>query len=347
MGGYPTVTLAAARRLAEDARVAIRRGGLQPSVPKAERAAPRVKRTTFEAMARNVHAMNVDAGLWCQRNADQWIHRAERYLFPAIGSRPIDDVSVAVLRDDILRPLANELPETAKRVRIILRQVFQQGIEDGTLSSNPVEKIPAARLRRPVATHRRALPYRDVPDAMQTLRRYRGAFEGKPWLATLGCIEFMILTAARPGEARLATWAEVDLKARTWTIPAAKMKARRDHVVPLSGAALACLWRARELGDGRGLLFPNPGNGRPLSSKTLEDRLAKEGLDCVPHGMRSSFRDWAAEVSGASWETIELSLAHAVGSTVAQAYFRTDLVDQRRPLMEQWGDFILPNPSPF
>ena len=350
LGGYPAVTLATARRLAEDARVTVRRDGLQLSKPVAARrgrAAPRVKRMTFEAMARNVHAVNVDAGLWCERNADQWIHRAERYLFPAIGSRPIDDVSVAVLRDDILRPLANEKSETAKRLRIIMRQVFQQALEDGLIEANPIDRIPAARLRRPVTTHRRALPYRDVPVAMQTLRRYRGAFEGRPWAATLDCTEFMILTAVRPGEARNATWQEIDLKARTWTIPAAKMKARRDHVVPLSGAALACLRRARELGDGRGLLFPNPGNGRPISSKTLEDRLAKEGLDCVPHGFRSSFRDWAAEVSGASWETIELSLAHAVGSTVAQAYFRTDLVDQRRPLMEQWGDFILPDRSPF
>ena len=135
--------------------------------------------------------------------------------------------------------MANELPETAKRVRIILKQTFQQALEDGLIEANPIDKIPAARLRRPVTTHRRALPYRDVPDAMRTLRRYRGAFEGKPWAATLGCMTFLILTAARPGEARNATWAEVDLKAQTWTISAAKMKSRRDHVVPLSGAALA------------------------------------------------------------------------------------------------------------
>ena len=157
----------------------------------------------------------------------------------------------------------------------------------------------------------------------------------------------MILTAARPGEARNATWEEVDLKARTWTISAAKMKSRRSHVVPLSGAALACLRRARELSDGRGLLFPNPGNGRPISSKTLEDRISKERLDCVPHGFRSSFRDWAAEVSGATWEAIELSLAHQIGTTTSQAYFRTALLEQRRPLMQAWGDFIIPDRSPF
>ena len=157
----------------------------------------------------------------------------------------------------------------------------------------------------------------------------------------------MILTAARPGEARNATWEEVDLKARTWTISAAKMKSRRSHVSPLSGAALACLQRARKLSDGRGLLFPNPGSGQPLSAKTLADRVTKERLDCVPHGFRSSFRDWAAEVSGAKLGTIELSLAHQIGTTTSQAYFRTALLEQRRPLMEAWGDFILPDRSPF
>ena len=354
LGGYPTVTLATARRLAEDARVSIRRGGLEVSKPRGDRnrggdhaVLPRAKRMTFEAMARNVHAVNVDAGLWCERNADNWIHRAERHLFPAIGSRRIDEVPVAVLRDDILRPLANEMPETAKRLRIIMRQTFQQALEDGLIEANPIDRIPAARLRRPVPVHRRALPYQEVPDAMRTLRRYRGAFEGKPWAATLGCIEFMILTAARPGEARNATWEEIDLKARTWTIPAAKMKSRRDHVVPLGWEALSVLIGARELGDGHGVLFPNPGNGRPISAKSLEERFVKEGLDCVPHGFRSSFRDWAAEVSGASWEAIELSLAHQIGTTTSQAYFRTALLEQRRPLMQAWGDFIFPTRSPF
>ena len=225
-----------------------------------------------------------------------------------------------------------------------MRQVFQQALEDGLIEANPIDRIPAARLRRPVTTHRRALPYRDVPVAMQTLRRYRGAFEGRPWAATLDCTEFMILTAVRPGEARNATWQ------RSISRRDLDDTGREDEGSPRPRRAterrgfgvLAAGPRAR--GTGAAYSSPNPGNGRPISSKTLEDRLAKEGLDCVPHGFRSSFRDWAAEVSGASWETIELSLAHAVGSTVAQAYFRTDLVDQRRPLMEQWGDFILPDP---
>ena len=183
LGGYPAITLATARRLAEDARVTVRRDGLELRKPVAARrgsgrAAPRVKRMTFEAVARNVHAMNVDAGLWCDRNADQWLHRAEHHLFPAIGSRRVDDVSVAVLRDDVLRPLANALPETAKRVRIILKQTFQQALEDGLIEANPIDKIPAARLRRPVLVHRRALPYQEVPDAMRTPAAVPGRVRG-------------------------------------------------------------------------------------------------------------------------------------------------------------------------
>ena len=351
LGGYPAVSLAAARRLAEDTRVAIRHDGLDVGTPKAEgqpatKPAPR-RRNTFEAIARNVHAMNTDAGTWCPGNAKQWLQRAESYLFPTIGGRRIDDIQVQILRDDILRPLASEHPETGKRVRIIMRQTFQQAVEDGLLEANPVDRIPAARLKRPVPTHRKALDYRDVPAALQHLDRYRGVHEGRPSRASLLCLSFMVLTAARPGEARRATWEEIDLEARTWTIPAAKMKARRDHVVPLSPEALFVLFRARKLSDGQGWIFPK-NKGQAISSEALNNRMKKDGLDCVPHGFRSSFRDWAAETSGAGWETIELSLAHQIGTTTTQAYFRSTLLEQRRPLMDAWGDYVLPDSkAPF
>ena len=158
----------------------------------------------------------------------------------------------------------------------------------------------------------------------------------------------------------MATWAEIDLEAATWTIPAGKMKARREHRVPLTGQALDLLRRARELHRTPAddpewpitpapdaYLFPHPTTRKSLSVAALEGRVEKCGLAAVPHGFRSSFRDWAEELSGASHNAIELSLAHAVGNQVERAYLRSDLMAPRLLLMKAWADYVSPSVSPF
>ena len=148
-----------------------------------------------------------------------------------------------------------------------------------------------------------------------------------------------MLTAARSGEVRLATWDEMDLDAAVWTIPAARMKAKRDHRVPLSGRALAILHDAWRRSDGTGLVFPSP-RGKPLSDMTLSKLIKELGIAAVPHGFQSSFRDWAAERTNTPREVVEAALAHTVRNPTVAAYARSDLFERRRRLMDDWASAI-------
>ena len=151
--------------------------------------------------------------------------------------------------------------------------------------------------------------------------------------------EFLVLTAARSGEVRLATWAEMDLDAAVWLVPGARMKAKRDHRVPLSGRALAILRDAQSLGAGAGLVFPSR-RGKPLSDMTLSKLIKELGLPAVPHGFRSSFRDWASEQTNTPREVVEAALAHTVRNPTEAAYARSDLFERRRRLMDDWAAYL-------
>ena len=161
-----------------------------------------------------------------------------------------------------------------------------------------------------------------------------GAYRG-----TVLAFEFLVLTACRSGEVRQATWDEVDLEAETWAVPASRMKAKRDHRVPLSARALEILYEARGLSNGTSLVFPSA-HGRAISDSTVSKLLRDLGIEAVPHGFRSSFRDWTAECSDAPREVCELALAHVNSDRVEAAYRRTDLFDRRRALMEEWSAFL-------
>ena len=150
--------------------------------------------------------------------------------------------------------------------------------------------------------------------------------------------EFLVLTAARSGEVRLATWDEMDLDAGVWTIPAARMKAKQDHRVPLSGRALAILHDVQRL-SGTGVVFPNP-RGKPLSDATLSQLIKELGIAAVPHGFRSSFRDWAAKQTNTPREVVEAALAHTVRNPTAAAYARSDLFERRGRLMDDWAAYL-------
>ena len=187
--------------------------------------------------------------------------------------------------------------------------------------------------QRAVVQHMRALPHGAGADARATVRTSRAL------VTTKDAFELLVLTAARSGEVRLATWDAMDLDAGVWTIPAARMKAKRDHRVPLSGRALEILHDARRRSDGTGLVFRSP-RGKPLSDMTLSKLIKELGIAAVPHGFRSSFRDWAAEQTNTPREVVEAALAHTVRNPTEAAYARSDLFERRRSLMDDWASAI-------
>ena len=188
-----------------------------------------------------------------------------------------------------------------------------------------------------VKAHLRALPYQEVGSALKTVDKSQTS------LASKHCLKFLVLTAARSGEARGATWDEVDLEGATWTIPGSRMKAGVEHRVPLSDQALDVLTLAHHLEDGSRLCFPSPLRpGRMLSDMTMTKILRSTGLAdrATVHGFRTSFKTWTMEQTDTPWAVGEAALAHQLGGSVEQAYARSDLFDRRRVLMQQWGDYL-------
>ena len=234
-----------------------------------------------------------------------------------------------------LSPIWTAKPETARAVRGHIRDIMDWGIANGFRHDNPAGdavRLGLKRARR-AKTHRKAIHYSEVHGALKSIRRPSAL------VASRLSLEFQVLTASRPGEARQAQWSEVDAGTRTWTIPSERMKADREHRVPLSERAMEVLAEARSLDDGSGLVFPSR-SGRPLSDMTHRKLLRTLGIDCVPHGFRSSFRDWASEQTNAPHAVMEAALAHTIPSATEAAYARSDLFDRRRSLMEQWADYL-------
>ena len=220
------------------------------------------------------------------------------------------------------------LPKMLQHLRI-------QAVAMGYRPDNPAGEALGQALGRQqaIVQHMRALPHGAVADALATVRASQAA------VTTKRAFGFLVLMAARSGEVRLATWDEVDLDAAVWTIPAARMKAKRDHRVPLSGRALAILDDVQRLSDGTGLVFPNP-RGKPRSDATLSQLIKELGTAAVPHGFRSSFRDWAAERTNTLREVVEAALAHTVQNPTEAAYARSDLFERRRRLMDEWATYL-------
>ena len=331
LGPWPVVTLAEARDLAIDNRRAVRRG-VDPLADKHRAKVP----TFLEAAQRTFEA---NRARW--RNAKvaaNWLQQLERHAFPKLGHRRVDAIDrEAVL--SVLTPIWTVKPEAARKVRQRIRATLRWAEAHGFIDHNPAgEAINGALPAQPsVREHLRALPYREVGAALATID------ESAASVAAKLCLRFLVLTAARSGEARGATWSEIDMEACEWRIPGSRMKAGQDHRVPLSDAALAVLDRARDLRDGSDLIFPSPRRpGQELSDMTLTKVLRTTGFAerATVHGFRSSFRDWAAEKTSAPHAVMELALAHAVGSKVEQAYARSDLLAKRRDLMRRWSDYL-------
>ena len=272
------------------------------------------------------------AGWKTPAQAQAWQGSLERYAFPRIGRRPIAEVASADVLA-ILTTIWHTKPVIAKTVKQRIHTVLEWAIAMNLRNDNPSDRVgPVLGPQRNIVQHMRALPHREVAAALATVRA-----SGATPAVTLA-FEFLVLTAARSGEVRLAAWDEMDMTQHVWTIPATRMKMKRDHRVPLCERALAILAAARTLGDGP-LVFPSR-RGRRLAVPQLRLLLARCGIACVPHGFRSSFRDWAAEETDHPREVIEAALAHMVQNPVEAAYARSDLFERRRRLMDEWAAYL-------
>ena len=328
LGAAALVPLAKAREQALANRMLARSGGDPLSEKRRVQGVP-----TFAETAQRVLEQKRDGwrGRW---HAQNWIRSMERYAFPRIGNRPVSEVNTADVLE-ILTPIWHVKAETARAVRQRIRSVLEWAIALDMRSDNPCDRVLAVLgPQNDIVTHRQALPHKDVAAAIETVR---ASNSGQP--AVRLAFEFLVLTAARSAEVRLATWAEINAADRMWTISALRMKAKREHRVPLCGRALEVLDAARALGDGSTLVFPMR-SGRPIAMSTLPKMLQYHEIAAVPHGFRSSFRDWASERTDHPREVIEAALAHVVQNKVEAAYARSDLFERRRALMDDWAAYL-------
>jgi integrase len=351
------VPLAKARMLAAEARALLRDGKDPIEARLARRAARRQAETdaaerTFKAAA--IALVDSKRAGW--RNAKhgaQWLATLEAYAYPIIGDVPVSCVSTDdVLR--VLRPIWERVPETASRVRQRIEAVLDAArVKGWCTGENPARwkghlagELPQPRKVKRVQ-HRPALRWEQVGAFMAELARRDGS--------GAQALRFVILTASRTGEVRGMRWREVDLERKVWVVPGERMKAGKVQRVPLSPAALAVLEEVRPLSKGANdLVFPGGHKAKPLSDMALsevvrrmneggeEDALPRwrdaEGRAVVPHGFRSTFRDWAGETRPEGREVVERALAHTIKDKAEAAYARSDLLEKRRPLMDAWGD---------
>lgn len=343
LGPYGEVSLERAKEKATAARDRIR-DGLDPlAVRHADRqaeAVARAKAITFKECAEKYVAAHRSS--WQNaKHADQWGNSLATYAYPIVGELPVEAIDVNLVLQ-ILEPIWSSKTETATRLRgrveVILDWATVRGYRQG---ENParwrghLDKLLPRPSKVARVEHHPALPYTDLPTFWLELM-------GQAGMGALA-LQFLILTATRSGEVRGATWGEIDLVGKVWTIPAERMKAKREHRVPLSDSAIDLLKRVPKL-EGTDLVFPGqrkPGIGyQPMSDMTLTAVLRRmQRGDITAHGFRSTFRDWAAERTAYPNEVCEMALAHAVGNAVEAAYRRGDLFDKRRRLMADWASY--------
>ena len=321
LGGYPFVRLAEARATAFQNRQLARRGG----DPLAQVRQSRIP--TFRTACAKVE----EATTWKGRGAESRRRALDRYCGPIFEQR-IDQIRRADVIG-ILAPLMSEKPAAGERLHGWIRGTLAWGVANEFIEYNPADGIAAALPSGHRKTPHASLPYSAVGAALDAV-----AASGAR-AATKACIRFVVLTAVRSGEARLATWPEIDLEAREWRIPAARMKMGVEHRVPLSDAAVAVLDAIRPLCGRSGLVFPSD-RDRPMSPATMVGALQRRDIGCTMHGFRSSFRVWAAERSNATRDVAEMALAHKVGSDIERSYARSDLFEKRRALMDAWAAYL-------
>ena len=333
------ISLADARDLATALRLKVK-AGIDPlaerqraeTEAKAAEQAAKVAGVTFKEMA-ETHITANKASWRNAKHKQQWENTLETYAYPVIGELPVADIETAHVLQ-IIEPIWRDKAETASRLRGRIETVldsakargYRKGENPARWRGHLAQILPArTKLSR---GHHKAMPYDAIPAFTEQL-------QGREAVAALA-LEFVILTAARTGEVIAAEWDEVDLAKALWTVPAERMKAGKEHRVPLSPRAMAILEQTQRLGGK--YLFPGVQRSK-LSSMAMAMLLRRMKLDVTVHGFRPTFRDWAAECTGYSHEVAEMALAHTIGNAVERAYRRGDLFDKRRQLMADWAVF--------
>ena len=334
LGGFPAVALKQARDNARQNKQKVR-DGIDPLAEKRRESIP-----TFAQAAARV--IELRRPTWKnKKHALQWNQSLQTYAFPAIGETPVSEVTKSQVLE-ALAPIWHTKAETDRRVRQRIKTVMDWAILQDYRDDNPAgDALDVVLPKTPkFKRHQAAVAYTEVGRVVQLVR------DSEAWTVTKLSLEFLILTAARSGEVRLAQWSEIDRAAANWTVPAGRMKRDREHRVPLSTEALNILSSARSLSDGTGLVFPSPKSGTPLSDMTHRKLLmdldvqAPDGCYATPHGFRSSFRDWTLEQTDAPWAVAEAALAHVVGNATEAAYARSDVFARRRSLMQDWASYL-------
>ncbi|WP_270687979.1 tyrosine-type recombinase/integrase [Aeromonas sp. D3] len=340
LGAYPGISLAEARALAFEARRAIQQGGDPISERRAasKAAEDEARRTiTFaELGAQYIEAHR--AGWKSTKHAQQWGNTLEQYAYPVIGKLQPSEISTEhVLK--ILQPIWQTKTETASRVRNRVELIWDSAKARGVTSGeNParwkghMDALLPKRSKVAKVKHHAAMPFRQVATFVNQISQAGGM--------SSRALELLILTAGRTSEVLEATWDEIDLERQEWVIPAGRMKAGREHRVPLSKRAVSLLESLPRL-QGSLYVFPGQRSGRPMSDMALTMCMRRHGGSAFTvHGFRSSFRDWAAERTSYPREICEMCLAHVVAQGAEAAYWRGDILDKRRGLMDLWGQYV-------
>lgn len=357
LGSYREVSLSAAREAAQEMKRKIREG-VDPVEERREERKARIqaqsKGTTFDEAFSRYFQEKVQGELKNLKHVNQWQSTIDRYASPALGHKPVPDITVEDIIA-VLKPIWTEKNETASRLRGRIEAVLdwakvmemRDGENPARWKGNLQQLLPSPnKVQRTVGQP--ALPLDQVADWFRKLQKRDGM--------AASALEFLTLTAARSGEVRGATWNEIDLKNGIWVVPAERMKAGREHRVTLPSAAIALLKELPRFKDCP-YVFPSPKNGQ-MSDMTLSAVMRRiqeaevkagrpgyldqrSGKPAVPHGLRSTFRDWAAERTSYPREMAEMALAHFIGNEVERAYRRSDMLEKRRDLMEDWARFLI------
>lgn len=359
--GSGGVSLAEARQMVVQAKALLRQG-LDPiearnaniKTQQAAKLEEQAKSITFEYAAQEY--INAQKAAWSNsKHRAQWLSTLKTYAFPVIGHKAASEIDADAV-EAILKPIWLEIPETASRLRGRIEAVLDFAKAKGWRSGdNPARWKESLKHRLPPTSkvrrikHYPALPWSRMPEFMIELKSHEGI--------SVRALEFVILNACRSGEARGAKWNEIDLAARIWTIPAERMKSRREHRIPLSGPAMSVLKELLPFKRGpNSYLFPSNKSGKMLTDMALSMLVRGmnevktsasppwvdlKGVPVVVHGFRSTFRDWAEEATSTPHAVSEAALAHVVGDKVEAAYRRSDLFEKRRELMDGWAQHCM------
>lgn len=327
LGSAALVTLAEAREMARTYRKAAREGRDPIAERKRSDAVP-----SFSEAVQRVYALREPS--WRnKKHAAQFRSTLVKYVCQVFGQKKVSEINSQDVMTALM-PIWLDKAETAKRVKqrigVVMKWAIAQGYRQDDPSSAIEQALPKADR---VVKQRKSIHYDEVADCLAAVQRSQAG------ASTKLAVEFLMLTAARSGEVRLATWSEIDLEQGVWTVPAERMKGNSEHIVPLSGRAVSILKAARALGKGD-LVFPGSKVGRPMSDMTMSKLIKELGFDADVHGFRTSFRVWVQERTNASFEVAEKALAHKTKNKVVAAYARSDLMEKRRQLMQRWADHL-------